>query len=103
MWPKLENKTVSLKLAFSGAIKDDVLELEELGLELIKFLITNEPDKVKARYGEWNDTEELIEIYNGFCRKRGFILRGGDVDYLRAGKGFLDDFRSGRVGKITLD
>lgn len=103
LWPKLENKTVSLKLAFSGAIKDDVLELEELGLELIKFLITNEPDKVKARYGEWNDTEELIEIYNGFCRKRGFILRGGDVDYLRAGKGFLDDFRSGRVGKITLD
>ena len=82
---------------------EDVLELEELGLELIKFLITNEPDKVKARYGEWNDTEELIEIYNGFCRKRGFILRGGDVDYLRAGKGFLDDFRSGRVGKITLD
>ena len=44
-----------------------------------------------------------IETYDNFCRKRGFILKGGEIDYLRAGKGFLDDFRSGRVGKITLD
>ena len=103
LWPKLENKDVSLKLAFSGAIKDDVLDIEELGLELIKFLISKEPDKIKARYGDWNKDDELIEIYDNYCRKRGYILRGGEIDYLRAGKGFLDDFRSGRVGKITLD
>ena len=103
LWPKFEDHMVSLKLAFSGAIKDDVLDIEELGLELIKFLISHEPDKVEARYGDWNKEDELIEIYNGFCKKRGYILRGGEIDYLRAGKGFLDDFRSGRVGKITLD
>ncbi len=103
LWPKLEDKMVSLKLAFSGAIKDDVLDIEELGLELIKFLIKHEPDKMSARYGEWTSEDEIIDIYNDFCRKRGYILRGEEIDYLRAGKGFLDDFRSGRVGKITLD
>ena len=103
LWPKFEDKLVSLKLAFSGAIKDDVLEIEELGFALIKFLIENEPAKVEARYGKWNHEDELIETYDNFCRKRGFILKGGEIDYLRAGKGFLDDFRSGRVGKITLD
>ena len=103
LWPKLEDKDVSLKLAFSGAIKDDVLDVEELGLELVRFLINLEPQKMEARYGCWNKDDELITIYDGFCKKRGYILRGGEIDYLRAGKGFLDDFRSGRVGKITLD
>lgn len=103
LWPKLEDKQVSLKLAFAGSIKDDVLDIEELGLELIKFLIAHEPQKVAQRYGEFDASCELIEIYDEFCRKRGYILRGGEIDYLRAGKGFLDDFRSGRVGKITLD
>ena len=103
LWPKLEDKNVSLKLAFSGAIKDDVLDIEELGLALINFLRKVEPDKVKERYGEWDNNAEDIEIYNEFCRGRGYILRGGEIDYLRAGRGFLEDFRSGRVGKITLD
>lgn len=103
LWPKLEDKNVSLRLAFVGSIKDDVLDIEELGLELIKFLIAAEPDKIKARYGEWNAEDEIIDIYNSFCKKRGYVMRGGEIDYLRAGRGFLDDFRSGRIGKITLD
>jgi len=103
LWPKLENQNVSLKLAFSGAIKDDVLDIEELGFELIKWLVENEPQKTRERYGDWNADAEPIEIYDEFSRRRGYILRGGEIDYLRAGRGFLEDFRSGRVGKITLD
>lgn len=103
LWPKLEDPNVALKLAFIGSIKDDVLDVEELGLELIKFLLNNEREKVVARYGEIDEAQELIEIYNTICTKRGYILRGGEIDYLRAGRGFLDDFRKARIGKITLD
>ncbi len=103
LWPKFEDNLVAMKLAFSGAINDDVLELEELGLELIKFLMQIAPEMVQSRYGKWDNNLEDIENYDNFARKRGWILRAGEVDYLRAGKGFLEDFRSGRVGKITLD
>ncbi len=103
LWPKLEDQEVALKLAFVGSIKDDVLDISVLGLELIKFLIDRDADKVRLRFGDWDKDGEIIEIYDGFCRKRGYILRGGEIDYLRAGRGFLDDFRSGRIGKITLD
>lgn len=103
LWPKFEDKLVSLKLAFVGSIKDDVLDISELGLELIKFLLAHQNEKVVTRYGNYDKDAELIEIYDKFCQKRGYILRGGEIDYLRAGKGFLDDFRSGRIGKITLD
>lgn len=103
LWPKFEDNQVALKLAFSGAINDDVLDLEELGLELIKFLMNIAPEMVTKRYGNWDDDITDIENYDNFARRRGWILRGGEIDYLRAGKGFLDDFRSGKVGKITLD
>ncbi len=103
LWPKLEDPQVALKLAFVGSIKDDILDIEELGLELIKFLLKNEKSKLIARYGEIEEDVETIDVYNALCKKRGFILRGGEIDYLRAGKGFLDDFRRGRIGKITLD
>lgn len=103
LWPKFEDNSVALKLAFSGAISDNVLDLEELGFELVKCLVQIAPDMVENRYGKWDDNLEDIENYDNFAKKRGWILRGGETDYLRAGKGFLDDFRSGRVGKITLD
>lgn len=103
LWPKLDDKMVSLKLAFVGSIKDDVLDIEELGLELIRYLIENFKDNVVERYGTFDNSQELIEIYNEFCRRRGYILRGGEIDYLRAGRGFLDDFRTGKIGKLTLD
>lgn len=103
LWPKFEDNLVAQKLAFSGAINDDVLDLEELGLELVKFLMQIAPEQVTKRYGKWDSNIEDIENYDNFSRKRGWILRGGEIDYLRAGKGFLDDFRSGKVGKITLD
>lgn len=103
LWPKFEDNQVALKLAFTGAINDDVLDLEELGLELIKFLIKIAPEMVISRYGDWNAELDDIQNYDNFAKRRGWILRGGETDYLRAGKGFLDDFRSGKVGKITLD
>lgn len=103
LWPKFEDQNLALKLAFVGSIKDDVLDIEELGFALIDYLIKRFPKNIVNRYGEFDQTQELIEIYNGFCKNRGFILKNKEIDYLRAGRGFLDDFRTGKIGRLTLD
>lgn len=103
LWPKLEDQTVATRLAFVGSIKDDVLNIEELGFELFKYLLYNNAELVTKRYGQFDVHDEPISIYDAMCKKRGFIVRGGEIDYLRAGKAILDDFRSGRIGRITLD
>lgn len=103
LWPRFDDQNLALKLAYVGSIKDDVLDISELGFELMKYLIINHENLVISRYGDFDKDAEFIDIYDEFCRRRGFILRGGEIDYLRAGRGFLDDFRTGRIGKITLD
>lgn len=103
LWPKFENQTIALKLAFVGSIRDEVLDIENLGFDLIKFLIASEPKLVESRYGAFDDSAEFLETYDVFAKRRGFIMRGGEIDYLRAGRAFVDDFRSGKIGKITLD
>ena len=103
LWPNFEDAQLALKLAYVGSIKDDVLDISELGFDLMKNLIANHKNLIIDRYGSIPDGAEFIEIYDEFCRRRGYILRGGEIDYLRAGRGFIDDFRAGRIGKITLD
>ena len=103
LWPKLDDQTIAEYLAFVGSIKDDVLNLEELGFDLFKLLLERHPDLLENRYGKLEYSEEKIDMYNELCKKRGFILRGGEIDYLRAGRALLDDFRSGKIGRITLD
>ena len=102
LWPKLDNEKIATNLAFIGSIKSEVLDQEELGFELAKFLISNHKDKVSNRYGISNFDKEDIEIYDEILRKVGCI-RGGEVDYNRGAVKILDDFRSGRIGKICLD
>ena len=82
---------------------DDVLNIEEIGFDLFKLLEERYPDLLEKRYGKIDKDHEKIEEYNNLCKKRGFILRGGEIDYLRAGRALLDDFRSGKIGRITLD
>lgn len=103
LWPKLENEIVATNLAFIGSIKSEVLDQEELGFELAKYLISNHKDKVSKRYGISNFDKEDIEIYDEILRKMGCIIRGGEVDYNRGAVKILDDFRSGKIGKICLD
>ena len=103
LYPNMKDELVSLKLAFIGSIKDDVLDTTELGFELIKFLVKNNLDDLKNRFPTVNFDAELIEIYDAIGKTRGFLLRGGEIDYDRLGKAMLVDFRSGRMGRITLD
>ena len=103
LWPKLEDQKIAEYLAFVGSIKDDVLNIEELGFELFKLLISRHGELVASRYGKIEQCAEEIDMYNILCKKRGFIMRGGEIDYLRAGRAILDDFRSGKIARITLD
>lgn len=105
LWPKFEDNRVGIYLAFCGSIKDEILDLPTLALELIKVLRRDYPSFLLERYKlddsclEYEDIELLDEI----CRRRGYILPGKRIDYDRAGKAILDDFRSGKIGRITLE
>lgn len=105
LWPKFEDNRVGIYLAFCGSIKDEILDLPTLALELIKVLRRDYPNLLLERYKlddsclEYEDIELLDEI----CRRRGYILPGKRIDYDRAGKAILDEFRSGKIGRITLE
>lgn len=103
LWPKLENEKIATNLAFIGSIKTEVIDQEELGYELAKYLIDNHKNKLSARYGISNFEQEYIAIYDEILKKMGCLIRGGEVDYNRGATKLLDDFRSGRIGKICLD
>lgn len=103
LWPKFENEKIATNLAFIGSIKTEVIDQEELGYELAKYLIDNHKNKLSARYGISNFDQEYIAIYDEILKKMGCLIRGGEVDYNRGATKLLDDFRSGRIGKICLD
>ncbi|MBP5649442.1 MAG: ribosome biogenesis GTPase YlqF [Clostridia bacterium] len=101
LYPKLDNYFVALNLAFIGSIKDEVLDIYGVSLELIKRL-TELRTGIKERYGiePSGDAEKDLELIG---RKRGFIEKGGEVNLERAAYAVIDDFRKGRMGKIILD
>jgi len=104
LYPNMKDELVSLKLAFIGSIKDDVLDTTELGFELIKYLMKYNLNELKERFASVNfEVDDPIEVYDQIGKVRGCVLRGGEIDYDRLGKAILVDFRSGRMGKITLD
>lgn len=102
LWPKFEDQTVGLRLAFIGSIKDEILNTEELSMELIGFLNKNYPGTLKEKY----QIEEAADTY-GCLREvavsRHCLVRGNELDTEKAAKLLLDDFRNGRLGKITLE
>lgn len=104
LWPKFEDDQVSLMLAFTGAIKDDILNIEEIGFEFIRFMRKNYFENLKERYDLKNAQDaETIELMNEIASNRGFLSKGKDIDYLRTAKTVLGEFRSGQLGKITLE
>lgn len=107
LWPKFEDNRVGIYLAFCGSIKDEILDLPTLALELIKVLRRDYPSLLLERYrldASCLDLEyEDIELLDEICRRRGYILPGKRIDYDRAGKAILDDFRSGKIGRLTLE
>lgn len=103
LWPKFEDKNVGLNLAFTGSIKDEILDIETLALNLIEKLIKIAPESLEKRYkiGINNDTplDTMIKI----GEKRGCIIKGGEVDYTKVANIVLDEFRKGIIGNITLE
>ena len=104
LWPKFEDQKVGLRLAFIGSIRDEILNSEELSLELIDFLEDNYPDMLQSFYHtEWEKGTDHAEILGAVAKKRGCIKTGEELDYEKAAKLLLDDFRNGRMGQVTLE
>ena len=115
LWPRFEDEKTALNLAFTGTIKDDVLEQTEIAYQLLKFLLENYRQNVTERYKITLDFIEkklsqdqpenfnVYEIMQEIGRKRGAIISGGEIDDEKTAKIILDDFRSGRLGKITIE
>ena len=102
MPPAFETQELARHLAYIGSINDDVLDLDDIALELLRELSQTYPDFLAERYGI-TDFSSPLAMYEEVCKKRGFLLRGGEFDYDRGAKAILDDFRKGRTGRITLD
>ena len=103
LWPDISDEIVGTRLAFIGSIKNDVLDIATLGLDFVGTMQQTHPEKLKSRYGVDVINKLPLEIFEEICLKRGFITRGREIDYERGAIGILDDFRKGRIGKITLD
>lgn len=105
LWPKFEDPEVAKRIAFTGGIKDEIMDIEELAFYLIGYLRENYPDMLKERFKltENLDEYEDFDIIELIGKKRGCIISGGNVDTLRAANLILDDFRAARIGKISLE
>ena len=115
LWPKFQDEKVALNLAFTGTIKDDVLESTEIVYQLLKFLLKNYKINVAERYEfsieyidkilgqEQAENINIYEIMQEIGRKRGALVSGGNIDDEKTAKIILEDFRSGKLGRITIE
>lgn len=103
LWPKFDDQMVGLRLALIGSIKDEILNIDELSLELISYLKENYAGTLTARYEVEENVERPVEILEAIAQKRGCVQRRNEIDYSKAAALVIDDFRSGRLGRITLE
>lgn len=103
LWPKFEDQQVGLHLAFIGSINDEIIDKEELALELIRRLQKRYPASLAERYGLEQEIEDPYESLKQIAQIRGCLLKGNELDTKKAANLLLDDFRSGKLGRITLE
>ncbi len=116
LWPKFESEEVALHLAFTGTIKEDILQRTEIAYYLVKFLIENYPKQLSERYKlteeyiheqlenqERPENENIYEIFLEIGKKRGCIISGGNIDEEKTARILLDEFKNGKVGNITIE
>ena len=103
LWPKFDDQMVGLRLALIGSIKDEILNIDELSLELISYLKENYAGTLAARYEVEETVERPVELLEAIAQKRGCVQRGNEIDDSKAAALVVDDFRSGRLGRITLE
>ena len=102
LWPKFEDQTVGLRLAFVGSIKDDIINTTELSVELLKYLTAEYPGVINERYGV-EEKEDKVELLTDIAKARNCLLKGNELDIDKAGLIILDEFRSGKIGRISLE
>ena len=103
LWPKFEDNTVGEHLAFTGAVKDNILDTELLGMRLLELLAKSAPEKLTARYGELNLENDGYDLLCEVGKKRGMLIRGGETDTERAANMLLEEYRACKIGRITLE
>ena len=102
LWPKFEDEQVGIRLAIAGSINDEILNISELSLELIKILKRDYPGKLNERY-EVDENESELNILEKIAIKRGCIKKGNEINIDKAADILIDEFRSGKIGKISLE
>lgn len=101
MPPAFDNQYLATHLAYVGSVNDDILDMDDIALALLGEFARKYPKRLEERYGIDGGTP--LEMLETVCKRRGFVLRGGEYDYERAERAVIDDFRKGKLGRITLD
>ena len=102
LWPKFEDQEVGKRLAYIGSIKDEILNLEELSLELLEYIRTNYSGLLNQRYGISEDVTPL-SLLEEIAENRKCLVRGQELDYAKAAGILMEEFRNGKIGRITLE
>ncbi len=103
LWPKFEDQTVGERLAYTGAVKDNILDVETLCQGLMEILLADYSDMLKARYNVPGEELSANEYIEAVAKKRGMLISGGEIDSERVSVMLLDEFRGGKIGKISLE
>jgi len=112
LWPKFEDMTTGMRLAFTGAVKDDIMDVETLGCHFMTLMAAHYPDALKAAYKltaipereeEENDVAYGYRLLQACAQKRGMRISGGEFDTERMARVLLDEYRGGKLGRFTLE
>jgi len=103
LWPRLDDQIAARRLCYIGSVKDDVVDLGMLTIHLLQDILKEKPDLVAERFHMQNIELKGVDLLDEVCRGRGFLLKGGEYDYDRCCYVVLDEFRAGKLGKITLE
>ncbi|MDD3947085.1 MAG: ribosome biogenesis GTPase YlqF [Clostridia bacterium] len=104
LFPDFKDQQKAVRLAIIGSIKDDILDITELGLEAVKFLMQNYPQRLQERYcAQFSEETPAIDVMNTVAAKRGFLQKDGDTDYEKTGRAIITDIRKGYLGKLVLE
>ena len=103
LWPKFESQTIGLRLASTGAIKDEIIDFQTVALFIIDYLKKRYPDRLVERYHLEQLSDDGVENFDAIGKKRGFLVSGGYVDYDKAAEMIIRELRSGKLGRISFE
>ncbi len=103
LWPRLDNKEYAMHLAFCGTIGESAIDNEEIAYYLLEYLLNNYPQTIEERYNIDTKNKETMEILEEIARKRGAIISGGNINMQKISDIILNEFRSGKLGRITIE